>query len=185
MEYKRLCNTCGKIYCYDDKDVSDNKFSKLISGVAAVGAAASALGGTRYDMYELNKMADRNNAKVVDFEQCPFCSSRDTRIITDAEYEEYKLKETLSGSSKGINIAPGATEKSIQTRIEIFLEEKDFKSAYGYANALLDINAENSYAYLSQILVKTKCSNLDEIKGKRILLSDYPEYKYIKVCFWQ
>jgi hypothetical protein len=46
MEYKKLCKTCGKVYCYTDEDLKNNKQNAAMSAISAIGGLASVFGGT-------------------------------------------------------------------------------------------------------------------------------------------
>ena len=56
MEYRLRCNVCGKVWCFSDEDLKKNQGNAALSGLAALGGIAAALGGTtaqqhlNYDM---------------------------------------------------------------------------------------------------------------------------------------
>jgi len=91
MEYYRKCNVCGKIECYTDNDLKENASNAMTSGLAALGSATSALFGTRYDMYELNKISESKKNKIVNYGKCSFCGSIDTMLVTK-NYAKYSYK---------------------------------------------------------------------------------------------
>ena len=37
MEYKMKCNTCGKVYFYDDNDLKNNSKNGFLTAVSAIG----------------------------------------------------------------------------------------------------------------------------------------------------
>lgn len=86
-EIVKKCKTCGKIFCYTEMDVKKNEENKNTAMIANLGVIASGLFGSRYDMYEQNKIAKGSSNAVVDFDRCPHCGSRD---ITDVSNENKK-----------------------------------------------------------------------------------------------
>ncbi len=84
-EHRMRCNVCGHIFCYTDQDLKNNRTNAALSAISSAGTIAAALGGTRYDMYEQNKMAQANAARVQDYSRCPNCRSVS---IVEIEQEE-------------------------------------------------------------------------------------------------
>ena len=75
MEYRKICNVCHNIWCYTDNDVKENARNATVGALASIGSIASAIGGTRYDMYEMNKVSNNATNKIKDFNKCPYCNS--------------------------------------------------------------------------------------------------------------
>lgn len=75
MEHRMQCSVCGRIFCYTDSDVKDNKTKATWGMLLSLGTIASGLGGARYDMYEQGKAANTQYAQVKDFSHCPYCNS--------------------------------------------------------------------------------------------------------------
>ena len=73
------CNICGHVFCYTYSDIKANNRQAGLAVLSAVGTMASAVGGTRYDMYEQSKNANRQSDKIKDFSRCPHCNS--TNIV--------------------------------------------------------------------------------------------------------
>lgn len=67
MEYRKICNICHNIWCYTDNDVKENTKNAAVGALASIGSIASAIGGTRYDMYEMNKVSNSATNKIKDF----------------------------------------------------------------------------------------------------------------------
>ena len=66
---------------------------------------------------------------------------------------------------------------SLIKRAYIFLEDKDFDSANKYAERILDINPEESEAYLIKLLVSLKVSNIEEIETLDTPFEDNKDYQ--------
>lgn len=75
MEHRMQCSVCGRIFCYTDSDIQNNKTNATFGMLLSIGSIASALGGTRYDMYEQGKAANAQYAQVKDLSHCPYCNS--------------------------------------------------------------------------------------------------------------
>lgn len=76
-ERRMRCNVCGNVFCYTYSDIKANNRQAGLAALSAVGTIASAVGGTRYDMYEQSKNAERQSGKIKDFSRCPHCNSTD------------------------------------------------------------------------------------------------------------
>lgn len=98
-EHRMRCNVCGTIFCYTMKDVKNNITAGLIGGLAGLGAATNAVGGSAYNAFELNKMGDRHRANVTDLNHCPNCHSADLKELTDEEFEKIKKEQSASATN--------------------------------------------------------------------------------------
>lgn len=168
MEYRRRCNVCGKIYCYSDKDLSENTSNSAMAAISAIGGLASIFGGTRLDTYALNNKSDRYSSKVVDYNKCPSCNSTNTSLITDTEWMEMQQKETASIQTqviqtKKIDINSNATSDSLLKRTKMFLEEEDWDSASAYCEQILDIDPECAMAYVYKLMIELKVTEQDKL----------------------
>lgn len=90
--YKKICNTCGNVFCYTYEDLKKNdELSKkaLLAGLTQIGGALSghyATGATA------GQSADDNLARIVDYNKCPHCGSTDLRDATEEELQQFKNK---------------------------------------------------------------------------------------------
>ncbi len=85
MEYRRKCNVCGKIWCYNDQDLSTNKAAKVSSSLSAIAGIGGALSGNLLTMH-ITGSAMNNAPKPVDYERCPECNSSDTTLLEDRSF---------------------------------------------------------------------------------------------------
>lgn len=92
-EFRKRCNVCGTVFCYTMKDIKNSISAGAVKAFSGFGAAANAVGGSAYNAYELNKMGDRSNARITDFEHCPNCHSADLKLLTDEEFERIKQEQ--------------------------------------------------------------------------------------------
>ena len=165
MEKYRKCNICEHIYCYTDKDEKDSDREALTSGLAALGSVASAIGGTRYDMYEMGKISDSSASKVVNYKKCPKCGSIDTVLVTKrfAKYcnknSEYDDMDLIKEAKK-------------------MLEEENYDDAFCFANmACLE------YEYIDALIIKFLASyNIKSINQINKIEGDFSNNAhYLKV----
>ena len=182
MEYRRICNVCGKIYCYTDKDLKDNATNSALSALSAIGGLASVFGGTRIDTYALSNQSDRYSEKIVNYDKCPSCNSLDTKIISDEEWVDLQKNGKIQGQSqvvqsKAININSNASEESLLKRIKLFLEESDWESASVYCENVLDIDPECAQVYVYKLMIEYHVSKQEDL----VLLSEpfYDSKNYI------
>ncbi len=71
------CRTCGHVFCYNEEDIKNNRkqaWRGIMSGVASI---SETVGGTRIAGAIHSQNADNALNKVVDYDKCPNCNSRD------------------------------------------------------------------------------------------------------------
>lgn len=91
-EFRKKCNVCGFIFCYDEKDLKRNQDYAKMATRAALASTLSAVGGTRLDMHAQSAQSDRYSNKVVDYNKCPQCHSSDLKELTKEEMEAEQAK---------------------------------------------------------------------------------------------
>ena len=127
MEYRKKCNVCGKIFCYTDKDVKDNLSNAGLAALESLGSLASTLGGgTIFHTSYLTGQSNRHSDKVVDFDQCPYCHSRNVSFYSGTDEAE----ETKTPIVKTVNINTSASAEALIKRAFIFLEDGEVKTCY-------------------------------------------------------
>lgn len=168
MEICRKCNVCGHIYCYDSSDISNNNLEKVASTAAAIGGLAAAFGGSRLDMHMSAANMDRH--KVIDFEKCPKCGSRNTSI-TDAKTANANSTQSIAG----VSINANASTESLLRRIELFIEDEEWDNAGAYCESVLDMEPENALVYFYKILIERK-ETQESIKKSVIPLERSKDY---------
>ncbi len=177
MEYRRKCKTCGKIWCYTDSDLSANARNNAMSGLAAIGGIAAALGGTAQQQHLNYDIMERNRSKVVNYSQCPNCNSLHTDLLSDAEWEEEQRKESFA--SVHISINANASTDALLKRTELFLEDGDWATANAYCDSILDAEPENPYAYLYKLMAELKVKKVEELKDLNVPFDDKSNYSKV------
>lgn len=165
MEHRMRCKVCGKIWCFTDKDLIDSKTNSLMGGLAAIGTIASAFGGTTAQQHLNYDMMERNEAKTVDYHQCPNCRSKDVIELSEDEWEEAQVQKSFANTRVSINA--NATTEALLNRIKLLLEDKDWANANAYCDAVLDAEPENSLAYVYKLMAELCVSTLDELGEKK------------------
>lgn len=162
MEHKRKCNICGKIYCFTDEDLSNNAKNAGLSALKALGSLASTLGGgTIFHTQYLQGQSDRYADKVVDYDQCPYCHSRDVSVyIGEIEMSAPAIPEPVVARR---TIDSGASTESLLKRAFLFLEDEDWEAADAYCEACLDRDPELAEAYLGKLLAELELTGVDEL----------------------
>ena len=166
MEYRKVCKVCGKIFCYNDNDLKSNKWNAVAGVLGSVASIANAVDGTRYDMYEQNKLADRAVSKITDFSKCPYCGSRDIRDLTEDEYRDFQdglIGSSGTSGSNGIQINTNASTDALIQRGMLFLEEGNWKTAQAYFDNALDAEPTNSDAYIGKMMVDFRLKTIDDL----------------------
>ena len=83
----KKCNICGHVFCYSDADIAQNFSNELSAGFSQISQMGNALGGTSIGAAVNEANANSYKSKIIDFDVCPNCHSRDLVRITKEEYE--------------------------------------------------------------------------------------------------
>ncbi len=179
MEYRKICNVCGQVFCYDDKDVSENKTNAALGVLSSVAAIANAVDGSMYHSYEQNKMGDRAVSKIKDFNRCPHCGSRDVRLLTDKEWQDYQdglLGNSGNAVKSTVSINTNASVDSLIKRGMLYLEDSDWKTALAYFENALDADPTNPDAYIGKMMIDYRLKSLDELAKYDQVVADNANY---------
>lgn len=185
MEYIKRCKICGKIWCYTDEDVKNNARNALAGSLSAIGSVANSIGGTRYDAYEQNKMANMALNRIVEYNKCPYCNSRDIMSITK---EDIKRIEDVEEKKKN-NYFNNISKEELIGKIEKFIKNKDWISASLYIEQSTEIPIdmlpkEDTKLYLLKLYIENEASNDAELiikcVQKRKRLDSSKTFEYLK-----
>ena len=102
-EFRRKCNICGCVFCFNDDDLRRNRQNAKMARVNALGSVGSAVAGTKMDMYAQSSKADKYLDKIVDYSRCPQCNSTDLKELTEEELKAEQAK--TSNSSAAVSAA--------------------------------------------------------------------------------
>ena len=159
MEHKMKCNVCGKIFCYTDEDLQQNLKNAGLSALGAIGSLASTLGGgTIFHTQYLTGQSDRYSDKIVDYDQCPYCHSRDLSPYTGEAQNSESPATAAEIPQKTISINSSAAPESLLKRAFLFLEDCDWVTADAYCDACLDKAPELAEAYLGKLMAELHIS---------------------------
>lgn len=185
MEYIKRCKICGKIWCYTDEDVKKNARNALAGSLSAIGAVANSIGGTKYDAYEQNKMANMAANRIVEFNKCPYCNSRDIMSITREDIKRINDVE----EKKKKNYFNNISKEELIEKIEKFIKNKDWISAGLYIEQSTEIpidtlSKEDTKLYLLKLYIENESSNDNELimkcVQKRKRLDSSKAFEYLK-----
>ena len=185
MDYIRKCNICGNIWCYTDEEIRENARHSLAGSLSSILSLSSAFLGSRYDMYEQNKIGNTARNKIVNYEKCPSCNSNDTVLISK---EDTKNMRDIEEKKKN-GFFKNTSLESLTQRVEMFIDNKDWISANLYLEQMIDIvqidnSLEKANLYLLKLYVDNKVSNKKELMENCIFnkqtLNDNENFEYIK-----
>lgn len=168
MEYYRRCNVCGNIACYTDQDLRNNNSQAMISGMAALGATVNAFAGTRYDMYEMNKISNNAGSKVVNYQKCNHCGSVDTFLVTK------KFAQFANKNKYDENVLIDEASK--------YLSSSDFENAFCFANVACHEDESCYEGYLIKFLASYGINNIKDINKIKDDFSDNQHYINLYRC---
>ena len=175
MEYRMRCKVCGKVWCYTDEDIQRNNSNRSMATLSALGSIASALGGTTAQQHMSYDMTQRTLNKIVDFDQCPNCHSRDVEALSEERFKELQRREQLSGAQVSVN--SNASIESLLTRAELMLEDGDWPSANAYCDHVLDAEPNNSKAYMLKLMAELSAHNTTELAEQKKPLEGNTNYE--------
>lgn len=89
-ELRKRCNVCGKIFCFTEDDYVNSLNHLTNAAFSSIGAIANAAAGSAWASNELNKSADRQMNRFVDYNRCPVCNSTDLTLLSEEEFEAMK-----------------------------------------------------------------------------------------------
>ena len=98
-EHRIKCRTCGKVFCYTDRDVKNSVLNAASSSVSSIFSIANAVAGSAYHAYEGSKMADRSSNRVIDYSKCQYCGSMDIYETDEEETSNDNITSTANSNS--------------------------------------------------------------------------------------
>ena len=84
--FKKRCNVCGNIFCYTFEDLDENMRLAKSAKWSAIGS----LGGTYGSSATSLQTANDQLSRIVDYNKCPKCGSRDLSDATDEDIARMK-----------------------------------------------------------------------------------------------
>ena len=94
--FRKKCNVCGHIYCYTINDLKKNKELERDGLLNSMSAFAGGLSGFYGASATSLQSSNDLKARIIDYNKCPSCGSRDLTDITDEELEQVKQQQTVA-----------------------------------------------------------------------------------------
>lgn len=91
--YRKRCNVCGKIICYTLEDLKKNKELERSIGLSGLGQIAGALSGNYAAGATMGQTAEDQKARIIDYNKCPSCGSRDLIDLTDEDIAKINAQQ--------------------------------------------------------------------------------------------
>lgn len=83
---RKRCNVCGHIFCYNYEDIERNKQLERNAELYSF----SSLGGTYASSASDAQTAEALQSRIIDYDKCPKCGSRDLSDATDEDIARMK-----------------------------------------------------------------------------------------------
>ena len=83
--FRKRCNVCGKIFCYTLEDLEESRRHAKNAAWSSISTIAGGLSGNYAAGATSNQSAQDELNRIVDYDKCPSCGSRDLVDITDEE----------------------------------------------------------------------------------------------------
>lgn len=91
--YRKRCNVCGKIFCYTLEDIAENKRKARSAALSGLGGIAGALSGNYAAGATSNQSAEDQINRIIDYDKCPSCGSKDLVDITDEDIAKINAQQ--------------------------------------------------------------------------------------------
>ena len=92
--FRKKCNICGHIFCYTLEDLEENRrLAKSATG-SSIAGIAGALGGYYAASANNTQSANDQLARMVDYDKCPKCGSRNLSDASEEDIERNKTPQT-------------------------------------------------------------------------------------------
>lgn len=157
IEYQRICNVCGKIFCYTNKEV---RYDRGLTIGLIIRWINSILNGSRIENEIVNNAI---YAKPwVNFNKCPSCGSTNTReLLPSDKIDKIEAKKSLTKST--IQISSNASAEALTKRACIYIEDAEWDKAEAYIDYILDIIPEDPKIYILKLMVINRVKSQKEL----------------------
>lgn len=109
-EIRKLCNVCGKVFCYSKVDLLKNRvLEEKAKGEHSAGVAQS-LFTSQLTGNQLLSRAQQTEAQIVDYSKCPNCGSTNLKELSKEEFEQLNAPKSSSGNNNTVSSASVADE---------------------------------------------------------------------------
>lgn len=131
FETRKKCSACGHLFCYTPIDVAKNYSLQRQAKYSSIASVTGAMSGSALSS-SVNQMNANNAAsRIVNYNVCPSCGSRDLQILSKEEYENAaKAKNTPAPSVVQAALSPAEELKKFKDLLDcgvITQEEFDAK----------------------------------------------------------
>ena len=99
IEFRKLCETCGHIFCYTTFDIANNQRKEVQANLQRKGAIYNAFGGNSAASAVQIMNAQNQANQIVDFNKCPQCGSISLKALSKEEFEAEKAKRNAPAQS--------------------------------------------------------------------------------------
>ena len=110
IETRKLCQTCGHIFCYTTFDEQRNQFAKMNADWQRKSSFVSALAGNTATSTLQSMDARNEESKITDFNKCPKCGSINLKVLSKEEFEAEKAKQNSPAQTIVQQTTSGADE---------------------------------------------------------------------------
>ena len=87
VEVRKMCNVCGKVFCYNHTDLEKNKEKAKNAKWSTLGQLGGAMSGNYAASAVYGMNANNSENQIIDYNKCPHCGSLDLREISKSEYQ--------------------------------------------------------------------------------------------------
>ena len=95
--FRKRCTVCGKIICYTLEDLENNRKLAKSGLLTSIGALGGALSGNYAAGATYNQTAEDQLSRMVDYDKCPSCGSKDLVDITDEDIARINAQQNGAG----------------------------------------------------------------------------------------
>jgi len=104
---------------------------------------------------------------------CPYCG---TAYIVEKAITKYQLEVKTVNIYNSTSESEAVTVEALIQRMKMLLEDSKWDEADKYCDRILDIEPENSNAYIGKLMVACRAKQFDDLKDSEIPLNGTSEY---------
>ena len=126
FETRKKCCACGHVFCYTPLDVAKNYSLQRQAKYSSIASVTGAMSGSVVASTVNQMNASNATSRIVNYNVCPSCGSRDLQILSKEEYEkEAKAKNAPAQNVVQAALSPAEELKNFKELLDMGIISQD------------------------------------------------------------